>query len=416
MTRNLTNLYIMSFRKRCAFAAFNVLAILGFQTSVVAQSWVTYDASLGTFPEAQCFQKTVDANPPPGPFPLEIVGGDLHLSTLGLPAGGVNGAAVYWQRNDVPIDFSSGAVLEARVRIGSAPDRSINPDTGWPRPGYAIAIFDAHGHMFWIGFGSGRIFLSNTSYGHYDSPNTVDIPFDTTDTHHTYRLTASSTGAALDIDGAQHLTLPGLGPVEGAVGINGQVWFGDGTYWANSDSYTSSVRFTGVGSGPITGITGPESVSTCVDMGGTFSVTVTGTGPYSYEWQIQTDPADSDAGWRGMGNDPFPLPCGGGAFAYASPIFSPTVNIGVRPCAGVNQYKIRCVVTNSCGSMTSREVTYTIAPYAFADALAAMRIVGGLAQASEPDIACLSLTHTGAITLRDVVLIARKAAGVDPNP
>ncbi|HEY3412477.1 MAG TPA: hypothetical protein VGM51_05370 [Armatimonadota bacterium] len=401
-----------------SIAHFGVIATVVFlrAQTAYAQSWVTYSAALGTFPEAQCFQKTVDANPPPGPYPLEIVGGDLHLSTLGLQSDGVNGAAVYWQRGDVPIDFGNGVAVEARLRIASAPDRAVNPATGWPRPGYSVAVYDAHGHMFWVGFGSGRVFLSNTSYGLYDSPNTVDMPFDTTDSHHTYRLAVSTTGATLEIDGVQRLAMAGLGPVEGTAGGNGQVWFGDGTYWANSDSYTSWVRFTGVGSGPITGVTGPESATTCPGGGASFAVTASGSGPFMYLWQIQTDPGGGEAGWRGLGNDPFPMPCGGGAFAYASPINSSAVNIGIHPCAGVSQYRIRCVVSNPCGSVASNEATYTIETYTFVDALKAMRIVGGLSQASATDVACLGLTHTGSVTLRDVVMIARKAAGIDPNP
>jgi hypothetical protein len=82
----------------------------------------------------------------------------------------------------------------------------------------------------------------------------------------------------------------------------------------------------------------------------------TGTGPLSYQWQVETSPGV----WQGMGNDPFPLPCGEGALAFATPIDSPTVSIGIHPCRGVTHYRVRAVVTNACGSITSEPAAFTI--------------------------------------------------------
>ena len=66
--------------------------------------------------------------------------------------------------------------------------------------------------------------------------------FNTTDAHHTYRIerAAGGVGAALRVDGVLRAELPALGPAEGSGGL---VYFGDPTYWANSESYTSSVRY-----------------------------------------------------------------------------------------------------------------------------------------------------------------------------
>lgn len=111
--------------------------------------------------------------------------------------------------------------------------------------------------------------------------------------------------------------------------------------------------------------TQPASTTVCSATGSApFSVVATGGEPLFYQWQLEVAPGV----WSGMGNDPFPLPCGGGgggAFAYAAPISSPNVTIGIHACAGVTRYQIRCIVTGSCGSVTSSEATYSICPFDF---------------------------------------------------
>jgi hypothetical protein len=98
----------------------------------------------------------------------------------------------------------------------------------------------------------------------------------------------------------------------------------------------------------------PAAASACPTGNAAFSVSPGGLGPFAYQWQIESPPGT----WRTLGNDPGPLPCGG--MAYATPLNSPTVAIGVRPCAGVASYQIRCVVSNACGTATSDEATYTV--------------------------------------------------------
>jgi hypothetical protein len=56
--------------------------------------------------------------------------------------------------------------------------------------------------------------------------------------------------------------------------------------------------------------------------------------------------------------DPISLPCGGSALA--SPFDGAATNISVGPCPGINQYEIRCIVSNGCGSETSHATVLTI--------------------------------------------------------
>jgi hypothetical protein len=102
--------------------------------------------------------------------------------------------------------------------------------------------------------------------------------------------------------------------------------------------------------------TQPASAAACTPTGtgsAAFSVAASGAVPLRYQWEIQTAPGV----WQAMGNDPGPLPCGGGAFSYAAPINSANVTIGVRPCPGVTRYQVRCVVANACGATVSNEAT-----------------------------------------------------------
>jgi hypothetical protein len=85
-----------------------------------------------------------------------------------------------------------------------------------------------------------------------------------------------------------------------------------------------------------------------------FSVTATGSGTLSYQWQIEATPGT----WMTLGNDPGPLP-GGGA-AYAAPINSAFVHIGVLNRRG--SLSVRCVISSGCGSVTSGPARLFIEP------------------------------------------------------
>jgi hypothetical protein len=110
--------------------------------------------------------------------------------------------------------------------------------------------------------------------------------------------------------------------------------------------------------------TQPTAQVTCPQGSATFSVSAAGSGPFTYAWQIQLTSGD----WATLGNDPMPLSCPGGAgsgFAFATPINSPTVSIGVRSCPGLQHWNIRCIITNTCGTITSDSAALTICPADF---------------------------------------------------
>ncbi len=148
---------------------------------------------------------------------------------------------------------------------------------------------------------------------------------------------------------------------------DGTIAFHDGLAGANIQSGMNGVQLRFLGPCAPTITAQPSSVIRCPNGSAPFSITasggVGGAGAINYQWQIQ--PITGGA-FQAMGNDPGPLPCGGGAFSYASPINSASVNIGVRPCPGnpgaAQHFQLRCVASNSCGSSTSNEATYTICP------------------------------------------------------
>ena len=222
-----------------------LLLVAGLWAPGGATTWVTYDAALGSLPQAQGWTFNEQLSPAM-PYPLEVTGNALHFSTMGFASNDpVNeGAGVWWSRTDVTLDFQEQFEVEASVRIAQAPDHAVGGGLGWPRPGYTISVHDVHGRLLWIGFGSNEVFLSNTAFGSYGSSNTVHTSFVTTDAQHLYRLEPGpgGVGAALLIDGVQRLVLPALGPAEQAGGL---VYFGDGTFWTNSESFTAWVRYRG---------------------------------------------------------------------------------------------------------------------------------------------------------------------------
>jgi len=74
-----------------------------------------------------------------------------------------------------------------------------------------------------------------------------------------------------------------------------------------------------------------------------FSITPQGPGPFTYQWQIEATPG----AWTTLGNDPGPLP--GGGTAFAAPINSPSVIIGVQGRAG--PFNVRAVVSDACDTV-----------------------------------------------------------------
>lgn len=205
-----------------------------------ARAGTLYDSVLG-FPEDQGWALTVQTDPPASIVP-NLGPEGLYFSTLHLQSTGAFGGGIWWTMGGLGLDFTQDFAVDASVRIVSAPDHTVNIATGWPRPGYGIAISDVNSNFLWVGMGSGEVFLSHTAYGAYNSSNTVHAPFNTTDQHHVYRIERGpgGIGAALRIDGALVLHLPTLGSPDGSASAS--IYFGDPTYWANSESHTAWVR------------------------------------------------------------------------------------------------------------------------------------------------------------------------------
>ncbi len=184
-------------------------------------------------------------------------------------------------------------------------------------------------------------------FGAYGSANTVTLAFNTTDAYHVYRIEQAEggVGATLVIDGVPRLTLAALGPVQGSGGL---VYFGDPTYWANSESYTTLVRYNGLGNGPITGFDGPRPVTACIGAPADFVVDPFGTGPYTYRWQWRHV---GDAAWinlaQGLNTDPL-----NGQLFSAVGVLTQSLRVYVFGGAfwpTEIRREFRAVVTNPCG-------------------------------------------------------------------
>jgi len=98
----------------------------------------------------------------------------------------------------------------------------------------------------------------------------------------------------------------------------------------------------------------PADSSSCRFMPTRFSVGVAGAGVRSYEWQIEEAPG----AWIALGEDPLPMACGGSARATGAA--SAEADIAIRPCPLQSAFRVRCVITNSCGSTTSSPALLTV--------------------------------------------------------
>jgi hypothetical protein len=111
---------------------------------------------------------------------------------------------------------------------------------------------------------------------------------------------------------------------------------------------------------PALGITQqPTAVTICPGGLAPMSVTAQGGGTLSYAWQVETAPGV----WLTLGNDPAPYACqdGGGGVAYVVPSGAASVQVVVSGCAAVSGYRVRVIVSNACGSVTSQPVLVTVA-------------------------------------------------------
>ena len=91
-------------------------------------------------------------------------------------------------------------------------------------------------------------------------------------------------------------------------------------------------------------ISQPVGTTVCSGTSATLSVTATDT--LVYEWQIELP--DMPGQWIGLGSAPLSLPCGGGV--TASTPFESSTDVLIEPCAGVQAYRFRAVLSGNCGS------------------------------------------------------------------
>jgi hypothetical protein len=146
----------------------------------------TYDAGLGTLPDAQGFTYSGDgANP--SPF---VANGALQENAT---AGGQ-----YWSRQDSSVDLSKRFVLEATLHIISS-NYVPNVGTG-TREGYYLHVYDASLGSFSLGLAESG-FNVNT----IGSPNhpLTPYPIPVTDGFHIFRIEVTNSVASILIDGIE---------------------------------------------------------------------------------------------------------------------------------------------------------------------------------------------------------------------
>ena len=147
-----------------------------------AQS-ATYDASLGTLPEAQGWPYTsVLPNPPPF-----VQNGALRAVD--------SGGGQYWLHADQSINFSNGFVLEADLLVNSS---NYIPTVGTgTREGYYLAVTAPNGDDYEIGLASAGFNINTIQV-----PNNPLTPFAIADGNfHKYRLSVQGRVATFFIDG-----------------------------------------------------------------------------------------------------------------------------------------------------------------------------------------------------------------------
>ena len=108
----------------------------------------------------------------------------------------------------------------------------------------------------------------------------------------------------------------------------------------------------------------PAPAISCPTSSAHFAIVAAGSVAFTYRWQVQTAPGM----WASLSIASLPLTCGGAA-SSAAPTARETV-IQIMPCPGTaslspQQFRVRCVVTNACQSLTSGEAIYTSCPADF---------------------------------------------------
>jgi hypothetical protein len=186
------------FRSTCYYVLVLFSIALGCMSSAVRGQVLTYDASLGTLPEAQGWTFVSINQTPPAPT---VSNGILHL-------GPTTGNSDYqaWQWISVPsLDFTKSYDMEASLHVISSNYTFLGD--GEQRSGYYFDLIDEAGRVFFIGISSNGIAINND--GAFNPSNGVPFKaFNTTDAFHLYRFEIQNGSGTLFIDGNLFATLP----------------------------------------------------------------------------------------------------------------------------------------------------------------------------------------------------------------
>ncbi len=206
--------------------------ILGFATSSVnAQTWKTYDPSLGSLPTSQGFNLVTDDVAAPSPY----TSGNL------LYQGPTTANAVQWWQSTTPapIDFDTGESMEAILHVDSS--NYYYPGPGQQKSGYYLAVYDHLGRNFTIGIDSAGITVNTDGIG-TGGEGVARTPFDTTSGFHDYRLDIAGGVGTLSIDGAFFASTPVILPT--IYNYYDFAAFGDGSYAGTSQTELFQFRYT----------------------------------------------------------------------------------------------------------------------------------------------------------------------------
>lgn len=176
---------------------------------------IDYDASLGTFPQAQGFNFFENVGYPAA----TVSGGVLHQSYFN---NGTGDGVQYWSNTSLPVDFTQGTfVLDATLKIVNSDFKIIS---GIQDSGYFFTIADQTGRRLDIGLSNSRVTL-NADKDTLQSLGVAVSPFDTTDAFHDYRFEVAQGTGSLFIDNIFVTSIP-VGAIVGAPG-SPIVLFGD---------------------------------------------------------------------------------------------------------------------------------------------------------------------------------------------
>jgi hypothetical protein len=191
---------------------------------------VTYDASLGTLPEAQGYTYINQAPTAPAP---SVIGGVLLQGPV------QDTEQQYWFRNDVPFTFARGIILEAELEIVQSGYAILQGD-GSQRSGFYLEAIDSTGRRLTLGIADAGITVNTDA----TLQPTNGIPLFQPPLgagFHVYTLTTDADSIYLFIDGTRRrATVLGATIFSGTQPIT---YFGDGTTAAGSQVEIRRVNY-----------------------------------------------------------------------------------------------------------------------------------------------------------------------------